>query len=395
MRARVRNKARALATVCAAGLGLSACGGFSLNPVDWFSRSEAPKPAPLVNIDKPVAQRVLWQAKVGNSPSAGFVPVLVQGNVYAAGQDGSVIRIDERTGREIWRIKLPSTLSAGVGTNGKVSAVGTTEGEVVALDENGRVLWRARVSSEVLAPPAVINDLVVVRSADSRLFAFDTRDGKRRWVYQRAAASLSVRSAVGLAVRNGIAFSGFPGGKLVAVSLNNGGLRWEAAVALPKGTTELERVTDVIGVPWLGDREVCAVAFQGRVACFDLNTGGGLWAREMSSSSGLTADGRYVFVSEERGAVSALDRGTGNSLWRQDKLANRNLSAPLSLGDRVAIGDVEGYVHLLARDTGHFVGRQATDGSPIYSAPISIADGYLVQTANGNLYAIAQVAAAP
>ena len=376
----------------ATALLLSACGGMSLNPVDWFTRSEAPKPAPLVNIDQPIAQRVLWQAKVGSSPSAGFVPVLVQGNIYAAGQDGSVVRLDERTGREIWRIKLPSTLSAGVGTNGTIAVVGTTEGEVVALDDTGRVLWRARVSSEVLAPPAVANDLVVVRSADSRLFAFDVRDGKRRWVYQRAAASLSVRSAVGLAVRNGIAFSGFPGGKLVAVSLNNGGLRWEGTVALPKGTTELERVADVIGVPWLGDREVCAVAFQGRAACFDLNTGNGIWAREMSSSSGLTVDGRYVFVSEERGAVSALDRASGKSLWRQDKLANRHLSAPLSLGGEIAVGDVEGFVHLLARDTGNFVGRQATDGSPIYSPPITIADGYLVQTGNGNLYAIASVA---
>ncbi|HKO88347.1 MAG TPA: outer membrane protein assembly factor BamB [Burkholderiales bacterium] len=371
---------------------LSACG--SMNPLNWFSGSDAPKPAPLVNIDNAVAQRVIWQTKVGSSPSAGFAPVLVQGNIYAAGQDGTVLRVEERTGREIWRVKLPSTLSAGVGSNGKVAVVGTTEGEVVTLDENGRVLWRARVSSEVLAPPAIANDLVVVRSADSRLFAFDVRDGKRRWVYQRAAASLSVRSAVGLTLRNGMAFSGFPGGKLVAVALNNGGLRWEGTVALPKGTTELERVADVIGVPWIGEREACAAAFQGRVACFDLSTGNGIWARDMSSSSGLTVDGRYVFVSEERGAVSALDRASGNSLWRQDKLANRNLSAPLSLGDTVAVGDVEGFVHLLARDTGNFMGRQATDGSSIYSAPIAITEGYLVQTGNGNLYAIAQVAPA-
>jgi outer membrane protein assembly factor BamB len=381
--------------ICAALLGLMLAGCGSMNPINWFTRKDPPKPAPLAEIANPIPQRVLWQVKVGDAPSSGFAPIVAQGSVYAAAKDGTVVRVDERTGRELWRIKLDSVLSAGVGTDGKLVSVGTVEGEVITLDANGRVMWRARVSSEVLAPPAIAGELVIVRSADSRLFAFDALDGKRRWVYQRAAASLTVRSAAGVAVRSGHAFTGFSGGKLVAVTLNNGALRWEGTVALPKGTTELERVADVVGIPWLADREACAVAFQGRAACFDLNSGNPIWAREMSSSSGLTVDGRYVFVSEDRGAVSALDRATGKSLWQRDRLENRHVSAPLSLGKEIAVGDVQGFVHLLARDTGAFVSRQATDGSPIYSAPIAIGDGYVVQTSGGNLYAIALVAPAP
>jgi outer membrane protein assembly factor BamB len=161
-------------------------------------------------------------------------------------------------------------------------------------------------------------------------------------------------------------------------------------VTLPKGTTELERVTDVVGLPWVGDREACAVAFQGRVACFDLGNGGQIWGRDMSSSSGLGVDARYVYVSEDRGAVSALDRTSGRSLWRQDKLANRSLSAPLPLGAEIAVGDIEGYVHFLGRDNGAFVGRFETDGSPVRAAPIPLGGaGFLVQTSNGTLYALA------
>src|SRR5262245_45657388 len=100
-------------------LGLGACGGASLNPVDWFSSSKALQPEALADIAKPIPQRILWQVRVGNSSSTGFVPLLVQGSVYAAAQDGTVLRLDEKTGREIWRTKLDSTLSAGVGSNGK------------------------------------------------------------------------------------------------------------------------------------------------------------------------------------------------------------------------------------------------------------------------------------
>ena len=43
--------------------------------------------------------------------------------------------------------------------------------------------------------PAVSGGMVVVRSADSRLFGLDASDGKRRWTYQRATPALTLRNA--------------------------------------------------------------------------------------------------------------------------------------------------------------------------------------------------------
>ena len=83
------------------------------------------------------------------------------------------------------------SLSGGVGSDGALVAVGTIDGEVIALDAgSGQTRWSARVSSEVLAAPVVTGDLVIVRSADSRLFALDAKDGKRRWLYQRSSPAL-------------------------------------------------------------------------------------------------------------------------------------------------------------------------------------------------------------
>ena len=392
MRTRPSTGRGSLVTLVAIALAGCASGwtGFSLNPVDWFNRPKPPPLAPLQPIANPTPVRVLWQANIGRAGEGIFIPATAGGDVFAAASDGTVVRLEAATGRQVWRVRLPSTLTGGVGSDGRLTVVGSSEGEVIALDEDGRTLWRARVSSEVLAPPVVAGDLVVVRSADSRIFALDARDGRRRWVYQRAAPALAVRSPSGTVVRSGFVFAGFSGGKMVALALNNGGLRWEGTVSLPKGTTELERVSDVIGLPWVGDRETCAVAFQGRVACFDLGNGNQIWARDMSSSAGLGVDGRSVYVSEDRGAISALDRASGRSLWRQDKLTNRRLSAPLPVGGEIAFGDLEGNVHFLSRDTGAFVARFQTDGSPVRAAPVSLAGaGFLVQTSNGNLYALA------
>jgi outer membrane protein assembly factor BamB len=381
----------------AAMLLVAACGGGSMvsnaidsmNPLNWFgSRSAAPEMAPLPPLTNSVAVSTLWQANIGNSQQAIFSPAVAGDSVYAAAYDGAITRLDAGSGKQLWRINAGERLSGGVGSDGKLVAAGSSKGEVLAFDASGTELWKAQLSSEVLAAPQVVDDVVVVRSADGRIFGLDAKDGKRKWYYQRSTPALTVRSPVGISISMGVAYAGFAGGKLVAINLDNGAVRWEATVALPRGTTELERVTDVIGLPAVSEREVCAVAFQGRIGCFDLATGQAEWGREMSSTSGLSLDARYAFVSDDKGAVHALDRIGGTSVWKQDKLRLRNLSAPLALGREIVVADIQGYVHFLARDSGAFVGRAATDGSPVSTNPVMLPNGgFLIQTRNGGLYA--------
>jgi outer membrane protein assembly factor BamB len=353
------------------------------------SGSPGPKMAELTDLPSYIPARFLWGVNVGAAGDAIFFPALVGGGVYAAAQDGTVVRFDVATGQESWRVNTEQALSGGVGCDGSLVAVGSLQGEAIALEAaTGAVRWRARVSSEVLSAPLVTGDLVIVRTGDGRVFALDAKDGKRRWLYQRTIPPLSVRSPIGMVAERGSLFTGFAGGKLVSIALANGAVRWEATVALPRGATELERVADVVGVPVVTEREVCAVAFQGRIGCFDGATGNPLWSREMSSTAGLSIDARYVFVSDDKGAVQALDRAGGATIWKQDKLFLRRLTAPLALGEVVAVGDVEGYVHFLSRETGAFVGRVSTDGTPIRSSLLRLEQGLLVQTQEGNLYAL-------
>jgi outer membrane protein assembly factor BamB len=191
-----------------------------------------------------------------------------------------------------------------------------------------------------------------------------------------------------LSVQQGSVYAGFSGGKLAAIALANGNLRWEATVALPKGATELERVTDVVGEPAAQGREVCTAAYQGRVGCYDVQNGNQLWTREMSTLTGVSFDARYAFVADDKGAVHALDRSNGRSIWKQDRLAYRQLSLPLPLGTEVATGDLQGFVHFMARESGAFLARAATDGTPIRAAPLKLPGGFLVQTQGGGLYAL-------
>ncbi len=375
---------------------LAGCSGAAkLNPLNWWGQDRAgPQPTPLAEIKATFAFVPAWRATVGPAGNFLFVPASDDGLVYAASAEGTLAAFGADDGVQKWRVQANRAgLSAGVGAGERTAVVATAKGEILAFDSRGQEKWKTTVSSEVLAPPLVVDGTVLIRSSDNRIHAFAAADGKRRWTYQRTAPALVLRNFGGLVASNGILFAGFPGGKLVAVALSNGSVRWEATVASPRGATELERIADVTGNPVLRDRSVCAVAFQGRAACFDTLNGQALWTRDVSSQAGMTVDGRYAFVSDERSSIVGLAAETGSSLWKQDRLQWRGVSAPLSIGRAVVVGDYQGVLHALAREDGSFIGRAVTDGGWIAAAPqplrMARGEGLLVQTRSGGLFAFA------
>ena len=328
-----------------------------------------------------------WKNRVGESEIAIFSLATYQDGLYAADEKGELTRFDSITGDQVWRNKTKQKFSGGVGFGDGMVLVGTSKGEVFAYNELGHSLWKAKVTSEVLSPPQADNGIVVVRTADSRVFGLDAVDGSRKWVYQGATPSLTVRSTAGVAISHGAVFAGFPGGKLAAMSMFNGNVGWEVAVSQPKGVTELERMTDITSTPVIDDRIVCAVAYQGRVSCTEINDGVQIWTRESSSNAGLAMDNDYVYVSEEDGVVAAYDKRSGAGMWKQSRLGSKNLSAPLVSGHYIVVGDDQGFVSLLRNYDGVVLARGATDDSPIKTAPQPIPNGFAVQTLKGGIYA--------
>jgi outer membrane protein assembly factor BamB len=351
----------------------------------WFSSSK--KLGPLPEFKATVSPKVAFQLAVGKA-SPGLEPAVTSDAVYAAASNGTIVRVDPATGATVWRIEAGMRLSAGAGADTTLVAVGTDKGDVLAFTTGGKPLWQVKVTSEVVSPPKVADGIVVVRSGDGRVFGLAAADGKTRWVYQRNNPPLTVRNYAGGVISRGGLFVGTAGGKLLALDLATGNIGWEGNVATPKGATELERIADITSLPLVDGQQACAVAFQGRVACFEILRGTLNWSRDLSSLEGIVADSRYLYVTDDKGAVHALDRTTGASAWKQDKLAQRRPSGPQLLGDYLAVVDAEGYVHLLDRGDGSLVGRVATDGSPATAQPVRSGSAAVWQSTGGTLVSV-------
>jgi outer membrane protein assembly factor BamB len=364
----------------AAALGLLGLGGCSL-----FGSSRTP-PEPLTAPTGSVRVSPAWTATLGARSGIGFAPVVAGDSVWAAAQDGTVTRVATDTGRAVWRTSLGRALTAGVGSDGGVVVVATRDGTLVALEAGGAERWTASVGAEVVTPPAVADGTVLVRTTDNRVHAHDAADGRRRWSFTRPSPTLVLRHSGGIAMVPGIGFVGLPGGRLVALALPTGAPRWDVPLAQPRGATELERVADVVGSPLVIGRELCAVAYQGRIGCVDLATGSPRWLRDFSSAVGLDIDDAGVVAPDADDTVHAFDRG-GRPVWQRKGFARRRLSAPLIVGGAIALGDVEGNVIWLARGDGALAAISRTDGTPIVAPPAAAGGLLVVQTTGGALHA--------
>jgi outer membrane protein assembly factor BamB len=368
-----------------AGTVLTVFGLAGLTGCSWFGGS-AKKPVDLGTLTGNSAS-VAWSASVGKSSGYLFVPAFADKLIYAAAHDGTITSLADEGGRTVTRIDSKARLVGGVGAAENVVVVATEKGDVLAFDSAGRALWKSQVAGEVLAPPYVLGALVIIRTADGRMLGLDRADGKRKWVYQRPAPALTLRTNAGVVVTGGTVYAGFPGGKLVAVEAESGKPVWEGTISLPRGATELERVADVSGLPVVDESRICAAVYQGRTGCLEALNGNVVWARDIPSADGVAVDAKYLYVTDTDGNVFALDKTSGATVWKQEKLVNRDPGTPLIIKGRILIGDKNGLVHVLSQEDGRLLGRVTTDSSRVVSLS-PFGERAIAQTDKGGIYAI-------
>lgn len=369
--------------VLAAG---AATASAALGGCAWFGSSR-PRPPELAPLSGPNRLRAAWSASVGRG-GLGFAPFATGNGLWAAAVDGTLVRVDAASGRIAARANAGKPLVTGVGSDGTVAVVGARDGSLVAFDAEGVQRWSTPVGAEIVSVPAVGLGLAIVRTSDARIAAYDTETGRRRWVVSRPNPPLVLRQTASVAIAPGTAYVGLPGGRMLALGLETGAVRWEGAVSQPRGSNEIERIADVVGSPLVSGREVCAGSFQGRVTCFDATNGRALWSRDLAVTGGIELDARMIVAVDDRGHIHAFSR-SGGSIWRQDRLAGREPAAALSLGPALVLGDTLGVVHAFSRDDGAPIGRATTDGSAIVAAPVALA----LPAAAGGALAVVQTTA--
>lgn len=370
----------------AAGVGaLLAAAGCSTT--DTFEQ-----PAPVPEVSGGVEFDEVWDMSVGDGHDGSLLylsPLNAGDTLYAASADGDVVAVKTDNGSLVWERELDDRIFAGVGGDAGHLYLVNRKAELIALSrDDGKELWRTALPTEVLAAPQSNGSLVVVQTTDGRVLSFDTAKGERQWQYESTNPALSLRAAAAPLVGGDVVIASFANGKLIALAADSGQPIWQYDVGEPSGRTELERLVDITGQPLVLDRALMVVGYQGKLALIDIQTGREVWSTKASSLySPSVADGN-IFLSLANGDLVSLQGSDRQELWRQDKLAWRQLTQPVVVGDHLVVGDFEGYLYAVSLKDGSLQGETEFDDEGIRVPVQPLGDGKLLVYGNGGRLAV-------
>tara|TARA_B100002052_G_scaffold52058_1_gene45267 strand:- start:300 stop:1502 length:1203 start_codon:yes stop_codon:yes gene_type:complete len=361
--------------------------GFS----DWvrnpFGDDEDPRaPAELLDVVSETAINRNWRINVGNGQGDNYkklTPVVDGGFVFAASDDGEIIAVNTINGDLMWQTEVENSITGGVGAGDGIVMIGTEAAELIVFNQsNGEEVWRASVSSEILSQPKTNGDIVVAQTVDGKLIALNREDGMQRWTYETTLPALTLRGTSSpILTSEGTVVAGFSNGIVVSVAAEDGVYVWEERVAVPDGQYDIERVIDVDGELLVDGSRILAASYQGNLMAFDIASGQIVWGMEASSYHGMDQGFGNIYYSDDKSHLIALRNNSSDVVWQNEELQYRDLTAPKTISNYVAIADYEGYLHLVSQIDGRIVGRTRIDNDGIRSNLIDD-DGKLIVYGN-------------
>jgi outer membrane protein assembly factor BamB len=361
-------------------LVLAACASDNVEP-----------PALLKDLTKP-QYRVdqMWSRWIDASDAKLLVNLRIvhdDHDLYIATNSGMVYAFSLKSGGTDWKAKTKLILDAGPALGNGMLVVASSGGTVVALDSrNGKVLWKSEVNGEVLAMPAIGPGSVIIRTTDGRILALSNDNGHQLWKTSYDVPRLTLRGASDPVIVGRMLLVGLDNGKLVALNLDDGAQMWQATVVNSTGADELARLTDVDGDLAVSDDHVYAAGYHGQTVSVSRANGQVEWARDLTSYTGVTLDGDYLYVTDLHSAVWCLDRRTGVPVWTQPEMRAHALTLPVTFdASSLVLGGIDGHIHFLSTKDGTEMARGQLGSKPILAPPVVVGDEVLVLSTGGTV----------
>ena len=269
-----------------------------------------------------VSIRLGWTVPVGDPET---------GNVYAHGTQGLLFCFDGETGKVRWQKSMTEEFGRITGYGGRVTSP-IVEGNLVIISMISSN-WGAHGGGGV------------------RFLAFDKKTGEMVWWNTTGIRpSNTYRCVPVVTTINGqrILISGGGDGNLHAFQVNTGKKVW--SFEFGNGAMNPSPVVDGNFLYAAHGEEIPGRATVGRVACLDI---GGAEPKIVWEKDGIEfkypspmLDGGKLFLPDRQGRLYCFDAQTGERLWRAK--FGRNCTGSPALGDgKIYLSSVHGYFHIL------------------------------------------------
>ena len=284
----------------------------------------------LVLVDRSSGE-VLWRSHLDGSVRSG--PLLDEDRLYVATESqpkGRVYAVRLRDGRQLWRTPAGS-VTAPLAFDAEAIYAATEEGLVLRLEpEHGKVQWRRSLSGAVRAGPLVTANGLVVATTSDTLYLLDRQTGAVRSQLTLPGAVLATPATDGHRV-----YLATTNGRIVAVDLAAWSVTWDRAAG-----------DAVYGAPALVADTLFVLARDGRLWMIPVDTPDGATSQTLDivATAGPTPLASGVLVGSVSGEVLLVDPRSGAIRWRA-QVAGPIEEPPLVRDRQVVVVAGRGNIH--------------------------------------------------
>ena len=329
-------------------------------------------PVKLVQIAQPISVlQPVFSTDVGSKKASSKDPLDLQvgyanSQIVTASRGGDLTGFDS-AGQRAWSVNVGDQITGGVTLDAlsQTAIISTRSGLVMAFDSaTGAKRWQQQLTGSVLTPALIRNNRVILSANDGFLHGLSLQNGQSVWQFATQVPAISVRGTAAPTLLDAkTALLATADGRLHAITVDNGLPQWSRRVGVGAGSSEVERMSDVDGMPIVDNNQLFAISYSGQLLGINLASREVLFVNELASLKSLAVNNQQVIATSLDGKVVAYNRSNGEVLWESDELAYRHLTNPVMIGNYIAVGDFDGVVHLFDPASGKIVSRVQTKGA--------------------------------
>lgn len=312
-----------------------------------------------------------------------FTPLEYKNSILVANAIDGLSSFNKNNKNLNWHLELKYGIEAsGVIVNDTLY-VGSLDGIMYSVQaETGQVNWKFDTKAEITAQPLVYNGLVYFLNGASSLFSLDAKTGRQNWVYSRqeTATKMTIRGGSRPTFSNGIIYSGFSDGSVVAINASTGTPLWE--VSLNKNG----RFKDIDATPVIDADHIYINSYDDKLYCLSKTNGSIIWKYPTGGATAPVLTGNKIIFSTSTGSVISLDKKTGDPIWKKTDIKGI-ATEPLIVGGLIIFGESQGSLKAVDLLTG--VEKSSFDpGKGIMSKPSSEGNSIYFISGEANVYQV-------
>jgi len=312
-----------------------------------------------------------WVFAVGSHVDSS--PAVGDGLVLFGREDGRLLAVDVRSGKEVWSLDAGAQLVSSPAIVAGVAYFASMAGILYAVDiQTGDEVWSFTAQAPIMCSPAVAGGAVYANSLDATFYAVDAETGQERWQVATGTPTQSSPAVYGNTV-----YLGVGDGLLYAFDFETGAEKWR-----------FQTGDQIIATPAISGDTLYLAGMDGNLYALDPESGELRWTFEtqipIGSSPAVVEDVLYFATAE--GTLRALDIEGQTEIW-QFPTSDTIISSPAVADGTVYVGSLDGRFYAVDAATGQERWRFQTEGE-IYSSPAVAGDMVYFGSYDGRFYAL-------